>query len=83
MEMMGGPTPTLVYGAIGVGILAALALVVGVWSRFAAFVGLQCFLALAWINSHTGGSYDVLITNALWLLVLAQSICCIIGGLGA
>mgnify|MGYP004401473243 CR=1 FL=1 len=55
------------------GLLAGLALISGIISRLAAFVGLQCFLALAWINPHTGGSYDVLITNALWLLVLAQS----------
>ena len=73
MEWLGGATPERVYGAIGIGLLAGLALVLGVWSRVAAFVGLQAFLALAWINPHTGGSYDVLITNALWLLVLSRS----------
>ena len=59
--------------ALSLGLLAGCCLVLGIGSRVAAFVGLQCFLALAWINPHTGGSYDVLITNALWLLVLARS----------
>jgi len=73
MELLGGPTPGRVYGTLVIGLLAAVALVVGVWSRIAAFIGLQAFLALAWINPHTGGSYDVLISNGLWLLVLARS----------
>jgi hypothetical protein len=73
MELLGGPTPARVYGALGLGLAAGCCLVLGIGSRIAAFIGLQCFMALAWINPHTGGSYDVLITNGLWLLVLAQS----------
>lgn len=40
-------------------------------ARMLAFVCLQSFLALTDLNGHATGSYDSLMTNALWLLVLA------------
>jgi hypothetical protein len=70
---LGGPTPELVWGLTGLTTLAAAALAAGVFSRISAFITLQGFLAVAWLNGHTAGSYDFVATNALWLLVLAQS----------
>lgn len=72
VDLLGGPTPPLVWSLVGVGLLSGLGLLLGVASRLAAFLGLQSFLALAWINGHAGGSYDPLITNLLWLMVLAD-----------
>lgn len=71
--LLGGPTPTVVWSLVAVTLLASAALVVGAGSRIAAFASLQGFLALSTINGDAGGSYDPLITNALWLLVLADS----------
>lgn len=73
IRALGGPTPELVWGLGGLGLAASVLLVLGIGSRLAAFCALQSFLAVAWINPHTGGSHDHLITNALWLLVLADS----------
>ncbi len=73
VNALGGPSPSLIYTLAGLGITAGIALMVGVLPRLAALVGLQVFLALAWVNTHSGGSYDPLITNLLWLLVLADS----------
>lgn len=70
---LGGPDPQLILALTVVGLAGSAALALGVWGRVSAFVALQCFLALAWVNPHTGGSYDHLISNALWLLVLAKS----------
>lgn len=71
--LLGGPTPTVVWPLVALTLAASALLAVGWASRIAAFVALQGFLALAWINGDAGGSYDPLITNVLWLLVLAES----------
>jgi len=72
-KLLGGPTPSMVWSLMGVTMVAASALVVGLGGRATALVTAQGFLALQWINTHTGGSYDNLISNALWLLVLSRS----------
>lgn len=73
VEALGGASSTVVWGLVAVCTLASLALVLGLASRLSAFLALQTVLALGWINVHAGGSYDDLATNALWLLVLADS----------
>lgn len=73
VEALGGATRGVIGGLLGLGLLAALGLTVGLLSRLSALVLLQVFMALSDTNPHTGGSYDVLISNALWLLVLADS----------
>lgn len=73
VDALGGPTPGVVWGLIAVATLACTTLLLGVASRFSAFVAGQTILALTWINGQAGGSYDDLTTNALWLLVLADS----------
>ncbi len=73
VDLLGGARPETVWGLITVAILACLTLLLGVWSRLSAFLALQTILALTWINGQAGGSYDDLTSNALWLLVLADS----------
>lgn len=74
MGLIGGPTPVnlAVVSSLSVVSAGALALGVGgaVGARVVAFVALQSFMAVVDINSHAGGSYDELLANALWLLVL-------------
>jgi hypothetical protein len=70
---LGGPSSAVVWPLVIGTTLASIGLILGIGSRALAFVCLQGFLAVAWINAHAGGSYDNLLTNALWLLVLARS----------
>ena len=72
-DHLGGVTPALVHALFALGVGSAAALLLGVASRLAALLSQQAFLALFWINPGAGGSYDTLIVNALWLLVLAES----------
>ena len=73
VDLLGGNTPqtawTLVVGCIG----ASLCLILGVSGRIAALVGGQCLIALSHANTHARSSYDGLLINSLWLLVLADS----------
>lgn len=73
IRQLGGPTPEVVWGLTALTLLAGGALAAGLYSRVAAFVALQGYLAVAWLNGHTAGSYDFVATNALWLMVLAQA----------
>jgi uncharacterized membrane protein YphA (DoxX/SURF4 family) len=70
---LGGPTPEVVWPLVVGTVVASVLLILGVASRLMALLCLQGFLAVAWINGHAGGSYDGLLTNALWLLALARS----------
>ena len=54
-------------------VLMALLLVLGVAARFSAFFCLQGCITLYQLNPAAGGGHDRVITNALWLLVLADS----------
>jgi hypothetical protein len=74
VELLGGPTHDVVWGVLSTCLAAAVLLLLGVGgpvaSRVIAFVTLQTFVAISDLNSHAGGSYDELIANGLWLLVL-------------
>ena len=72
LAWLGGPTPGPVYGMWTVALCGALAMVVGIGGRVSIFVTLQAYNALITINSHTSGGYDLMITNALWLLVFSE-----------
>lgn len=73
IRLLGGVTPGVVWSLVGVSIVAGAALVVGVWARVAALVAGQSVIALTRLNYEASGSYDLMLTNALWLLVLSQS----------
>ena len=70
---LGGTDPAVVNGLVATAMLSAALLVVGLGSRLAALVALQCCLALFSLHPGTGGGHDRLIVNGLWLLVLAPS----------
>ena len=72
-QWLGGVTPTTVWSVVTVTLLAGALLLIGCGGRLTALVALQGYKALTGINSNTVGAYDWLLTNALWLVVLARS----------
>lgn len=70
IDVLGGPTPGVVWSVWGVTSAASAAVLVGLGGRVAPFVALQSFQALSSLNSHALGSYDSLLFNALWLITL-------------
>ncbi len=70
---LGGTDPAVVNGLVAAVLVCAVLLLVGLGSRLAALVALQCCLALFSLHPGTGGGHDRLIVNGLWLLLLAPS----------
>ena len=73
VDLLGGPT-RLGVGRLGLltgasGLLLAL----GLGGRFTALITLLCCVSLFKLNPAVGGGHDRLLTNALWLTVLAES----------
>jgi hypothetical protein len=73
LTALGGPQPEAVWLLIAVALASGVLLVVGFGGRVTAFVAAQSWLALSLVNGHCGGSYDELLSNALWLLVLGPN----------
>ncbi len=73
VRALGGPEPHVVNGLVTAGLVAGVSTALGLGSRLAPLVGTLCFQALVDLNGHTGGSYDELLPNALWLVVLADA----------
>ncbi|HNH50206.1 MAG TPA: HTTM domain-containing protein, partial [Myxococcota bacterium] len=72
LALLGGGFETVEGVALLTGI-SAFFLMTGLSGRLAAFVCLQGCLTLYPLNRMAGGGHDRVITNALWLLVLADS----------
>jgi len=73
VRWLGGPTPGVIYSVlIGTSLSAAL-LIVGLGGRLASIASLQGYIALTRLDPSASGSSDILVANALWLLVLARS----------
>lgn len=73
VKLLGGASPGVSWGLVWASIVSGTLLTFGLGGRVTAFVALQCYLNLHRINGESSGSSDILITNALWLLVLARS----------
>ena len=73
IALLGGATPTVIWGTIAAVIGCGLLLVLGIWARAAALIGMVLMNNYSWLNSHAVGGHDDLIANALWLLVFANS----------
>ena len=73
VELLGGARPEVVWPLFWVAVVSSVLLVLGVGGRLTAFVCLQSFYGVVGLNMHAGGSYDELLSNALWLLVLAPA----------
>ncbi len=74
--LLGGPTPGVIWTLWGIALCTAMACTLGLGGQV---VGRVLFLALLLsynglitINPLASGGYDLLITNALWILFLAE-----------
>jgi len=72
-DLLGLEPSAAIPGTIAVALAAGVFVLVGAGGRASAFVALQSYMALKTVNNHVGGSYEHLLTNALWLLVLAPA----------
>jgi hypothetical protein len=77
VQWLGGTTPTVVWSLWLVALAACLLFLAGAAGRWGhaliTFVLLHAYNALVTINPLASGGYDNLITNALWLMVFADS----------
>ncbi len=71
--LLGGRTLATAWGLVIAGLVLASLVVVGLGGRLTTLLTLQVYYALTSAHGTLSGGYDTLITNALWLLVLAQS----------
>lgn len=71
VALLGGPTATVMWKLAVGSLLGGAAMVVGVGGRLVALLTLICTTQVLDANSHAGGSYDMLLTNAQWLAVLS------------
>lgn len=69
---LGPATPALINTLYVVAVLSTLAVLLGIGGGLLTFCTLQSYLALTSINADTVGSYDSMITIALWLLLLCD-----------
>ncbi|MGC6492208.1 MAG: hypothetical protein ACON5B_05145 [Myxococcota bacterium] len=73
LEAAGGKTPGNVWWLTVTGVASSLALALGVGWRVTPLVTIWVSLALFGLHPGSGGGHDRLLTNALWVLVLADS----------
>jgi hypothetical protein len=73
IQWLGGATPGVIWGLVATGIAGGALLTLGLGGRLAAFVTLQAMIPLHRLNDEVGGSADIVMTNALWILVLSRS----------
>ncbi len=71
LERFGGLSPENVQMVMATTIVAAVAMFLGIGTRVACLVTALGYGYLADINGHAGGSYDELVKNTLFLLVLS------------
>lgn len=68
-----GVTPATLWGGVALGLVSGLFVTLGLGGRLPAFIALKAIQELTDLNGSAGGSYDALLTNALWLLVLGDA----------
>jgi hypothetical protein len=73
VHALGGATPRAVWTIVVATLLAGVALTLGILGRPSALVAGQGLLALSTLNTDARSSYDPLLINSLWLLVLADA----------
>lgn len=72
-DLFGGASPKVLYSILSAGLLSGLCLILGIFPRIAALIGMIVMNNLAWHNSLAGGGHDDLIENVLWILVFTNS----------
>jgi hypothetical protein len=73
VRWLGGPTPGVIHAVLTGTLVSGALLLLGLGGRLTAFVTLQGYVALIRLDGNASGASDILVTNALWLLVLARS----------
>jgi hypothetical protein len=73
LAWLGGATPTVVHSVTAASLVLGAALVVGLGGRLTALLAVVLVGPLTGLNGDAGGSYDLLLRNGLWLLVLAPT----------
>jgi hypothetical protein len=73
LEWLGGATPEAVELLIWIGLASSCALTIGVFGRYAAFMGMLVMNTISWHNPLATGGHDDLIANALWLLIFVPN----------
>ena len=73
VQLLGGPSSSVMWGLSWMSLAGGACMMMGLGGRLTVFATLQAFMAVSDVNSHAGGSYDELLSNALWILVLAPS----------
>jgi hypothetical protein len=72
VALMGGPTPGVTWPLVAISLVGAALLTVGIGGRLTALATCLAVNNVTSINGHAGGSYDELLSNGLWLCVIAS-----------
>ena len=73
LELLGGATPEAVESLLWIGMGSAMCLIIGLFGRLAALLGMIVMNTIAWHNTMATGGHDDLIANILWLLVFVPN----------
>ena len=73
VEQLGGASLQTTWTLMGIAAGGCVSVLLGLGHRIGALVTLQALIAIFSLNPASGGGHDRLITNALWLLVLAPA----------
>ena len=73
IERLGGPTPETIAWLVPATIGAAFLMAIGLFTRLSVLLTWFGFRVLGDLNGHAGGSYDELIQNTLFLVLLSGS----------
>lgn len=71
LDWVGGPSPAAVHATMAAGLIAAVLLGAGVYTRASAVVAWLAFRTLVGLNDHSGGSSDELLVNVLFVLLFS------------
>jgi hypothetical protein len=72
LSRIGGPTHGVVWAIVITGLVSGALVAIGLGGRASTLVAAQSYLALSTINGDAIGGYDLMTTNALWLLFLGR-----------
>ena len=72
VQWLGGPSPQMIWGLIVAALVSGTALTVGLGGRVMAFLTLWSAMAATDMNGQAGGSYDELLTCAIFLVLLSD-----------
>jgi hypothetical protein len=73
IDFLGGASPQVVFGVAGVAAVSGILVLLGLGGFVPYLLAGQAYGALVKINGETSGSYDSMITNALYLLMFSAA----------